>query len=84
LMSRTVQEAFYADMELIFMREGTFEQMIEKARSQSVRYIIVDEKIKEIIPDFLVKADQRGLKLLNSWEGKKRKISLFEILSRAG
>jgi len=84
LMSRTVQEAFYADMELIFMREGTFEQTIEKARSQSVRYIIVDEKIKEIIPDFWVKTDQRGLKLLNSWEGKKRKISLFEILSRAG
>jgi hypothetical protein len=84
LMSRTVQEAFYADMELIYVPEGTFEQMIEKARSQSVRYIIVDEKTKELFPDFWEKAEQHGLVLLHTWDGGKRKISLFEVLRRSG
>jgi 4-amino-4-deoxy-L-arabinose transferase-like glycosyltransferase len=80
LMSRTVQEAFYAGMELIRMPEGDFEHAIETARSRSVRYIVIDEKAKKHLLDFSEKADQQGLVFLHSWKRGERTISVFEIV----
>jgi 4-amino-4-deoxy-L-arabinose transferase-like glycosyltransferase len=80
LMSRTVQEAFYADMKMIRMPEGDFEQVIEAARSQSVRYIVIDEKAKKHFLYFSKKAEQQGLVRLNSWKRGERTISIFEIM----
>ena len=79
-MSRTVQEAFYADMKMIRMPEGDFEQVIEAARSQSVRYIVIGEKAKKHLLDFSEKADQQRLVLLHSWKKGKLTIFLFEIV----
>jgi 4-amino-4-deoxy-L-arabinose transferase-like glycosyltransferase len=78
LMSRTVQEAFYADMELILMPENDFDRMINVAHSGSVRYIVIDEKTKMHIPNFSQKTEQLGLILIHSWTQGRRTILLFE------
>jgi len=80
LMARTVQEAFYANMERVYMPEGDFEYVIEAARSQSVRYVIVGEKGEEYYPNFLEKAERQGLVPIHSWEKGKLTIFLFEIV----
>jgi hypothetical protein len=80
LMSRTVQEAFYANMEWIHIPEGDLEQVIEAARTRSVKYIILDEKAKIHPPDSSGKAEQHGLVLLHSWKKGVRTIMVFEIM----
>jgi hypothetical protein len=79
LMSRTVQEAFYADMVLVRMPEGNFEEAIKAARSQSIRFIIIDEKTRKQFQNFDKESHRHGLVLLRSWEKGKREVSVFEI-----
>jgi len=78
LMSRLPQEAFYAEMDWIRIPKGSYEEIMETARAQGVRYILIDEKVREEWPGFYERAEKD---LIQKWEWKRKvqRTILFEV-----
>lgn len=80
LMSHSVQEAFYAEMELVrYDEKYDFEQVVDEARSKSTRYIVIDQNMEKRSPDFLEQAKRQGLVLIHYWEQRDVKTWVFEL-----
>ena len=78
IMSRLPQIAFYAEMPWVIMPEKSYEEIIEAAHSKEVRYLIVDEKVRD--PSvFLEKATQKELIRIRDWKNKGDWLILFEV-----
>ena len=78
IMSRLPQEAFYAEMPWVRMPEKSYEEIIEAARSQGIRYLIVDEKVRDLSV-FSEKAGEKELIRIRDWKKKKQWSILFEV-----
>jgi hypothetical protein len=78
LMSRLPQEAFYAEMPWIRIPEKSYEEIIEVVRSQGIRYLIIDEDVRD--PSvWSEKASGKELIRIRDWKKKKQWTILFEV-----
>jgi 4-amino-4-deoxy-L-arabinose transferase-like glycosyltransferase len=78
IMSRLPQEAFYAEMPWVRMPEKSYEEIIEAVHSQGIRYLIVDEKVRD--PSvFSEKATEKELIRIRDWNKKREWSILFEV-----
>jgi len=78
LMSRLPQEAFYAEMPWVRMPEKGFEEIMEVVRSQGIRYLIIDEDVRD--PSvWSEKASGKELIRIRDWKRKKQWSILFEV-----
>jgi 4-amino-4-deoxy-L-arabinose transferase-like glycosyltransferase len=78
IMSRLPQEAFYAEMPWARMPERSYEEIMEAARSQGIRYLIIDERVKD--PSvFSEKPTEKELIRIRDWKKKREWSVLFEV-----
>jgi 4-amino-4-deoxy-L-arabinose transferase-like glycosyltransferase len=80
IMSRMPQEAFYAELPWVMTPKGSYEKILEIARSDGVKYLVVDEDIEKRSPGFWGKLDEKDLILINDIREKKRRMVIFEIV----
>lgn len=81
LMSRLPQEAFYSDLQWVRMPEGSEEEIVKKAYSMKVQYIIIENEIEKFSPDFMKKSKIENLIKINEWERKNRRLTLYHLSS---
>ena len=79
VMSSMPQEAFYAELPWVRMPQGSYEEIIETARSNGVQYLVIDEKIEEDSPGFWGKLRQGNLVSLLDLRRKNRRMVVFQI-----
>jgi 4-amino-4-deoxy-L-arabinose transferase-like glycosyltransferase len=79
VMSSMPQEAFYAELPWVIMPQGSYEEVLNAARSEGVRYIVIDEKVEEDSPGFLKKVKEEELKPVMEWKMKKRSMTVLEL-----
>jgi 4-amino-4-deoxy-L-arabinose transferase-like glycosyltransferase len=84
LMSRSITEAFYSNMELVPQPESSFEDIVEAARRRSVQYLVIDDTTAERVPDFLERAKREKFVLLKYWARGIRKVWLFRRNQESG
>jgi 4-amino-4-deoxy-L-arabinose transferase-like glycosyltransferase len=81
MMSRFPQEAFYAELPWVGIPVKSYEEILRKARSKEVRYLILDGNIEEDSPGFFEKIKKEDLILLKEFKDKKgRRMVVFEIV----
>jgi 4-amino-4-deoxy-L-arabinose transferase-like glycosyltransferase len=81
MMSRFPQEAFYADLPWIGIPSKGYEVILLEARSQEVRYFILDESIEKNSPGFSEKIKEEDLILLKEFrDNKGRRMVVYEII----
>jgi 4-amino-4-deoxy-L-arabinose transferase-like glycosyltransferase len=80
IMVRMPQEAFYAELPWLMTPKGSYEKILEKARSDGAKYLVVDEDIEKRSPGFWGKLDEKDLILINDIREKKRRMVIFEIV----
>lgn len=81
VMSRLPQEAFYSGMTWVQMSGGSYEEILEKARSKQVHYLITDDKVISYSPDFLEKAKRKGdLKRIHEFKREGQCLIIWELL----
>jgi len=83
MMSRFPQEAFYAEMPWVSIgvRVRSYEEILREARSNKVRYLIMDETIEKNSPGFSEKIREEDLILLKEFRDHKgRKMVVYEII----
>jgi hypothetical protein len=78
IMSRLPQEAFYAEMPWVRMPEKSYEEIMEAVRSQGIRYLIIDERVKDPAV-FSEKAAETELIRIRDWHKKGEWSILFEV-----
>lgn len=78
IMSRLPQEAFYAEMPWVRMPEKSYEEIIEMVHSQAIRYLIVDERVRDASV-FCEKATEKELIRIHDWNKKGEWSVLFEV-----
>jgi hypothetical protein len=78
MMSRLPQIGFYAEMPWVIMPEKSYEEIIEAAHSKGIRYLIVDEKVREPAV-FLKKATGKELIRIRDWKRNGEWLILFEV-----
>ena len=83
-MSSLPQEAFYADLPWVRMPQGSYEEILDSARSRGVRYFVMDDKIEEDSPHFLGKLKEEDLIPLMDLKRKNRRMVIFEIVYPQG
>jgi 4-amino-4-deoxy-L-arabinose transferase-like glycosyltransferase len=83
VMGSRPQEAFYAELPWVKMLPGSYESILEAARSKGVRYLVIDENIEGDSPGFLKKLSNDDLITLGDWKRKGQRVTVFEILYRA-
>ena len=79
IMSSLPQEAFYAGLPWVHMPSGSYEEILEAARSQGVRYLVIDEKIEKDSPDFWKKSKEGNLSPLLDLRRKDRRMVVFQV-----
>jgi hypothetical protein len=79
IMSSLPQEAFYAELPWVHMPSGSYEEILKAARSQGVRYLVIDEKIEKDSPDFWEKSKEGNLVPLLDLRRKDRRMVVFQI-----
>jgi len=80
IMSSMPQEAFYAELPWIRMPAGSYEYVLETARSKGVRYLVMDEMTEENSPGFLDKLKNNDLIPVVDWRRKSQRMMVFEIV----
>ena len=78
VMSRLPQEAFYAKLPWVRMPFEEYEVIIEYARSKGIRYLLVDEDIDKISPNFLGKVKREDLVPIRDFRREDQRIVIFE------
>jgi ActR/RegA family two-component response regulator len=61
------------------MPQGSYEEIIETARSNGVQYLVIDEKIEEDSSGFWVKLRQGNLVPLLDLRRKNRRMVVYQI-----
>ena len=79
IMSSLPQEAFYAELPWVRMPQGSYEEIIETARSNGVQYLVIDEKIEEDSPGFWEKVRRGNLIQLLDYKRENRRMVIFQI-----
>jgi 4-amino-4-deoxy-L-arabinose transferase-like glycosyltransferase len=79
VMSRLPQEAFYADLPWIMMPTKSYEEIINKAHSNGVQYLIIDGETEKDLPDLSEKLKKEGLALVLDLKKKKQRIRIYDI-----
>ena len=79
IMSSLPQEAFYAGLPWVHMPSGSYEEILKAARSQGVRYLVIDEKIEKDSPGFWEKPKEGNLVPLLDLRRKDRRMVVFQI-----
>ena len=80
LMSKLPQEAFYAELPWVRMSEGSYEEVLKKARLKGARYLAVDEDAEKDSPGFWKKVRKEDIVSVKEFKKKDRRITVFEIL----
>ena len=80
IMSRLPQEAFYAELSWAGIPRKSYEEVLMIARSNEVRYLVLDEDIDERSPGFWGKLKEEDLILFKAWNEEGQKIAIFEIV----
>jgi hypothetical protein len=80
LMSKLPQEAFYAELPWVRMPEGSYEEVLKKARIRGARYLAVDEEVEKASPGFWKKVREEDVVSLKEFQKKDRRVAVFEIL----
>jgi hypothetical protein len=80
IMSRLPQEAFYAELPWIRIPEKNYEEILRVARSNKVRYLIIDGSIEEDSPGFWGKIKEEDLIFMKDFRDKDRRMVIFEIV----
>jgi hypothetical protein len=81
IMSRLPQEAFYAELPWFKIPKKSDEEVLMVARSNGVRYLVLDEEVERSSPGFGEKLKEKDLILLKDWNKKDQKIVIFEIVN---
>lgn len=84
IMSSMPQEAFYAEFPWTHMPPKSYEVILREARSQRVRYLVIDEKIEKDSPGFLGKITKDDLTLIRDFKRKERTMVVFEVVYPKG
>jgi 4-amino-4-deoxy-L-arabinose transferase-like glycosyltransferase len=80
MMSRLPQEAFYAELLWIRIPEKSYREILNVARSNKVRYLIIDRSIEKDSPGFLEKIKEEDLIPLREFKDEDRRMVVFEIV----
>ena len=78
-MSSMPQEAFYAELPCVKRPQGSYEEIIETARSKGVQYLVIDEMIEEDSPGFWKKLEQGNLVSLLDVKRKNRRLVVLQV-----
>jgi len=84
IMSSLPQEAFYAERPWTHMPSKSYEVILKEARSQEVRYLMIDEKIEKDSPGFLGKVKKDDLTFIRDFKRKNRNMVIFEVVYPKG
>jgi len=79
VMSSMPQEAFYAELPCVKRPQGSYEEIIETARSKGVQYLVIDEMIEEDSPGFWKKLEQGNLVSLLDVKRKNRRLVVLQV-----
>jgi 4-amino-4-deoxy-L-arabinose transferase-like glycosyltransferase len=80
IMSRLPQEAFYAGLPWVRIPEGNYGEILQVARSNGVRYLIIDEEIEKDSPGFWDKLKGKELIFLKDLKKNDQRMVVFEIV----
>jgi hypothetical protein len=83
-MSVLPQEPFYGEMPWMKIPRGSYEEILASARSNGVRYLIVDDEIEEESPGFLKRIKEEDLTPIKEWRRKSQRLVIYEIKERRG
>ena len=78
-MSRMPQEAFYAELPWVIIPNKSYEEILRVARSNGIRYLVLDEDVEKRSPGFLGKFKEEDLTLIKDWNKQGQKVVIFEI-----
>lgn len=79
VMSRRIQEAFYADLELVRYQGDDLEGLLEAARTKAVSYVIVDQGMVKSCVDFTGTITRHGLVPMGHWKKGTNQIWVFSM-----
>jgi hypothetical protein len=82
VMSRLPQEAFYGEFPWVRMPSKEYEVILGYARSEGVRYLLIEEDIEQISPRFLEKMRRDDLVPVRDFKREAQKIVIFERVER--
>jgi 4-amino-4-deoxy-L-arabinose transferase-like glycosyltransferase len=80
VMSRLPHEAFYAERDWVRIPEKSYAEVIHEARAKNIRYLIIDDKAREMSPGFLENVSEEDLVRLANWKKKDQTSILYEVL----
>ncbi len=80
IMSRLPQEGFYAELPWIRIPEKNYEKILEIARSNGVKYLVIDEDIDQSSPGFWKNLKEEDLILLKDLKRKDQRMAVFEVV----
>jgi len=80
IMSRMPQEAFYAELPWVIIPNKSYEEILRVARSNGIRYLVLDEDVEKRSPGFLGKFKEEDLTLIKDWNKQGQKVVIFEIV----
>ena len=80
LMSRLPQEGFYAQMPWTRIKKNTYGEILVDARSQGVKYLVIDEAVLNDAKDFRENIAKGDLFLVKEWKRGNRQIFLFRAI----
>ncbi len=80
IMSRLPQEAFYAELVWSILPNKSYEEVLRIARSNGIRYLVLDEDVEKRSQGFWEKLRDEDLTLLKDWNKQDQKIVIFEIV----
>lgn len=82
IMSRLPQEAFYAKSWWVRIPFGDYGAVMREARAKGVRYLIIDDEIGKISPDFKGKMREEDLVFIKDFKQKKQNIVIFKLVNK--
>ncbi len=77
MMSRLPQIGFYAEMPWVIMPDRSYEVIMEAAHSKRIRYLIIDEKVRE--PAVFLEKAGKELNRIRDWRGTGEWLILYDI-----
>jgi hypothetical protein len=84
IMSRLPHEAFYAELAWMRIPEEHYERILQIARSNGVKYLIIDEDIDKSSPGFWENLKREDLILLKDLKREDQKMAVFEVVYPRG
>jgi hypothetical protein len=81
VMSRWPHEVFYGEMGgWASIPQGSYEEVLEIARSKGIQYLVLDEVIEKEWPGFWGEIKEKDLILLKELKMKDQRVAIFRII----